>query len=146
MNLADEAKREKARQVARNMRYKRPICNGLTMEDLRTNLSDISNECGEIDGLLWDDDTKVDGADFIAFMDDPKIKGFGDWMFANGFSTAEVAARCESEWLEDSDPGQEYGTTWACRKCMHSIHEPFIWNPYDSKFRYCPHYGAVMKR
>lgn len=51
----------------------------------------------------------------------------------------------ESEWLEDSDPGQEYGTTWACRKCGHSIHEPFIWNPYDSGYKYCPHCGAIMK-
>lgn len=51
----------------------------------------------------------------------------------------------ESEWLEDSDPGQEYGTTWACRKCMHSIHRPYIWNPYDSGYKYCPHCGAKMK-
>lgn len=51
-----------------------------------------------------------------------------------------------SEWLEDSDPGQEYGTTWACRKCMHSIHKPYIWNPYDSGYKYCPHCGAMMER
>lgn len=51
----------------------------------------------------------------------------------------------ESEWLEDSDPGQEYGTTWACRRCMHSIHKPFIWNPYDSGYKYCPWCGAEMK-
>lgn len=50
-----------------------------------------------------------------------------------------------SEWLEDSDPGQEYGTTWACRKCMHSIHKPFVWNPYNSGYKYCPHCGAEMK-
>lgn len=50
-----------------------------------------------------------------------------------------------SEWLEDSDPGQEYGTTWACRKCMHSIHKPFVWNPYGSGYKYCPHCGAEMK-
>lgn len=50
----------------------------------------------------------------------------------------------ESEWLEDSDPGQEYGTTWACRKCMHSIHKPFVWNPYDSKMEYCPFCGRRM--
>ena len=51
----------------------------------------------------------------------------------------------ESEWLEDSDPGQEYGTTWACRKCMYSIHERSVWNPYDSGYRFCPHCGAEMK-
>ena len=50
-----------------------------------------------------------------------------------------------SEWLEDSDPGQEYGTTWACRKCMHSIHKPYIWNPYNSGYKYCPHCGAMME-
>lgn len=50
-----------------------------------------------------------------------------------------------SEWLEDSDPGQEYGTTWACWKCMHSIHKPFVWNPYNSGYKYCPHCGAEMK-
>lgn len=50
-----------------------------------------------------------------------------------------------SEWLEDSDPGQEYGTTWACRKCGHSIHEPFIWNPYESGYKYCLHCGAKME-
>lgn len=57
----------------------------------------------------------------------------------------ELLKEQESEWLEDSDPGQEYGTTWACRRCMHSIHEPFIWNPYDSGYKYCPHCGAEMK-
>jgi rubrerythrin len=50
-----------------------------------------------------------------------------------------------SEWLEDSDPGQEYGTTWACRKCRQSIHRPYIWNPYDSGYKYCPHCGAMME-
>lgn len=59
--------------------------------------------------------------------------------------TLELLKEQESEWLEDSDPGQEYGTTWACRKCMHSIHEPHIWNPYDSGYKYCPHCGAEMK-
>lgn len=50
-----------------------------------------------------------------------------------------------SEWLEDSDPGQEYGTTWACRMCWHSIHKPFIWNPYESHMDYCPFCGARME-
>ena len=57
----------------------------------------------------------------------------------------ELLKKQESEWLEDSDPGQEYGTTWACRKCMHSIHRPYIWNPYDSGYKHCPHCGAEMK-
>jgi len=56
----------------------------------------------------------------------------------------ELLKEQESEWLEDSDTGQEYGTTWACRKCHHSIHKPFVWNPYDSKMDYCPTCGARM--
>ena len=36
------------------------------------------------------DHYKVDGADFIKYMDDPQIKGFGDWMFANGYNVAEM--------------------------------------------------------
>lgn len=50
----------------------------------------------------------------------------------------------KSEWLEDSDPGQEYGTTWACRRCMHSIHKPFVWNPYGSGYKYCTFCGRKM--
>ena len=56
----------------------------------------------------------------------------------------ELLTEQKSEWLEDSDPGQEYGTTWACRKCMHSIHKPYIWNPYESKMEYCPFCGRKM--
>ena len=50
-----------------------------------------------------------------------------------------------SEWLEDSDPGQEYGTTWACYRCKHSWHEPYIWNPKERKFNYCPWCGCKME-
>ena len=53
-----------------------------------------------------------------------------------------------SEWLEDSDPGQEYGTTWACAECGRSIHEHTVWNPYKAGFKYCPFCGdrMVLKR
>lgn len=73
-----------------------------------------------------------------------------DCKMCDGFSllakdAQELLKGKESEWLEDSDPGQEYGTTWACRKCMHSIHEQFIWNPYENGYKYCPHCGAEMK-
>ena len=60
------------------------------------------------------------------------------------FDALALLKEQKSEWLEDSDPGQEYGTTWACRKCHHSIHKPFVWNPYDSKMDYCPTCGARM--
>lgn len=36
------------------------------------------------------DHYKVNGANFIKYMDDPQIKGFGDWMFANGYNVAEM--------------------------------------------------------
>lgn len=57
----------------------------------------------------------------------------------------ELLKKQESEWLEDSYHGQEYGTTWACRKCGHSIHKPFIWNPYTDGYKYCVHCGRKMK-
>ena len=31
---------------------------------------------------------------FVDMMDDPETKGFGDWMFANGFNTALTAIEC----------------------------------------------------
>lgn len=52
----------------------------------------------------------------------------------------------DSEWLEDSDPGQELGTAWACRACGRSLHLPFIWNPYEVNWKFCPWCGKGMKR
>ena len=53
------------------------------------------------------DHYKVDGADFIKYMDDPKIKGFGDWMFANGFNMGEMQAttwiKCEYKMPEERE-------------------------------------------
>lgn len=68
-----------------------------------------------------------------------------DCTMCDGFSVLakdalELLKGKESEWLEDSDPGQEYGTTWVCRKCGHGIHKPYIWHPYDS----CPFCGDRM--
>ena len=65
--------------------------------------------------------------------------------FLSANNALELLTEQKSEWLEDSDPGQEYGTTWACRKCMHSIHKPYVWNAYDSGYKYCPHCGAKME-
>lgn len=39
---------------------------------------------------------KVGGADFIKFMNDPQIKGFGDWMFVNGFNMGELSV---NKWI-----------------------------------------------
>lgn len=41
------------------------------------------------------DNYKVDDADFIAYMDDPKIGRFGDWMYANGYNVRDAEiVRC----------------------------------------------------
>ena len=47
------------------------------------------------------DHYKVDGADFAEYMLDPKIGGFGDWMFANGYNTGILAAR--TQWISVKD-------------------------------------------
>lgn len=60
------------------------------------------------------------------------------------FLNAETARKGASEWVEDSDPGQEYGTTWTCFKCRHDLHMPKVWNPKDMQWRYCPHCGRRM--
>lgn len=46
------------------------------------------------------DHYKVDGANFIEYMDDPKISGFGDWMFANGFNSGVWAS---TNWISVKD-------------------------------------------
>lgn len=60
----------------------------------------------------------------------------------------ELLKEQKSEWLEDSDPGQVYETTWACAECGCSIHEHTVWNPYRARFKYCPFCGdrMVLKR
>ena len=37
------------------------------------------------------DHYRVNGADFVKYMHDPKISGFGNWMFANGFNSGVEA-------------------------------------------------------
>lgn len=47
------------------------------------------------------DHYRVDGADFVEYMHDPKISGFGDWMFANGYNTGTLAER--TQWISVKD-------------------------------------------
>ena len=51
------------------------------------------------------DHYKVDGANFIEYMNDPKIAGFGNWMFANGFNSGVWAS---TNWISVKDrlPGK----------------------------------------
>ena len=46
------------------------------------------------------DHYKADGANFIEYMNDPKISGFGNWMFANGFNSGVWAS---SNWISVKD-------------------------------------------
>lgn len=47
------------------------------------------------------DHYKVDNANFIEYMHDPKIGGFGNWMFANGFNSGVWA--CTNNWISVKD-------------------------------------------
>lgn len=71
-----------------------------------------------------------------------------EWLLSVYDDALELLKEQKSEWLEDSDPGQVYGTTWACAECGCSICAPIIWNPYRAGFRYCPFCGdrMVLKR
>lgn len=46
------------------------------------------------------DHYKVEGANFIEYMNDPKISGFGNWMFANGFNSGVWAS---TNWISVKD-------------------------------------------
>jgi len=43
---------------------------------------------------------KVDDANFVEYMNDPKISGFGNWMFANGFNSGVWAS---TNWISVKD-------------------------------------------
>lgn len=46
------------------------------------------------------DHYKVEGANFIEYMNDPKISGFGNWMFANDFNSGVWAS---TNWISVKD-------------------------------------------
>lgn len=46
------------------------------------------------------DHYKVKGANFIEYINDPKISGFGNWMFANGFNSGVWAS---TNWISVKD-------------------------------------------
>ena len=46
------------------------------------------------------DNYKVDGANFIKYINDPKISSFGNWMFANGFNSGVWAS---TNWISVKD-------------------------------------------
>ena len=60
MKYAEETKRIKAR----NLRYKKPIANGLNLEDIKSALWDISEACSDIQYYIdCDDDTLLNALD-----------------------------------------------------------------------------------
>lgn len=46
------------------------------------------------------DHYKAEGANFIEYINDPKISGFGNWMFANGFNSGVWAS---TNWISVKD-------------------------------------------
>ena len=57
---------------------------------------------------------KVDGANFIEYMNDPKIAGFGNWMFANGYNSGVWAS---SNWISVKDrlPELDTNVLWCAK-------------------------------
>lgn len=85
------------------------------------------------------DNYKVDGADFIKYMDDPQIKGFGDWMFANGYNVAEMDYKPKiGAWIRHGEPPQYVVECSRCgTKYFNHALQPFA--------RYCSGCGAKME-
>lgn len=60
MNKAEETRRMKAR----NLRYKKPIANGLNLEEIQNNLWEISEACSDVQYYIdSDDDTLLNALD-----------------------------------------------------------------------------------
>lgn len=50
------------------------------------------------------DHYKVEGANFIEYMNDPKISGFGNWMFTNGFNSGfSSGVWASTNWISVKD-------------------------------------------
>ena len=57
MGVSQENEREKARQRARALMFKKPVCSDMSFENINTRLMEMQDEAADIDGMLWDDDT-----------------------------------------------------------------------------------------
>jgi hypothetical protein len=86
------------------------------------------------------DHYKVDGANFIKYMNDQKISGFGNWMFANGFNSGVWAS---SNWISVKDRLPEmykavlgyapyHNNVWAVT--MRENGEWYIWSPVSRRY------------
>lgn len=92
---------ETRRQKAKNLRYKKPIVNGLNLDDIKQNLYDIEEAC---EGVRWyfdcDDDTLINALD-----------GDDDEAFEFKMMFADLSAECEQmredlhelRWYEDKE-------------------------------------------
>jgi len=81
MTSVQETKREKAR----NLRYKKPIANGLNLDEIKNKLWDISEECGEVEYYIdGDDETLLNALD-----------GDEDDAYEFKMMFSELSAECE---------------------------------------------------
>lgn len=78
-------KNETKREKAKNLRYKKPIANGLNLEDIKGSLWDILDACGEVEYYIdCDDDTLLNALD-----------GDEDDAYEFKMMFAELSAECE---------------------------------------------------
>ena len=85
------------------------------------------------------DHYKVNDVNFIKYMDDPQIKGFGDWMFANGYNVAEMDYMPQKgAWIRHGEPPQYVVECSRCgNKYFNHALQPFA--------KYCSMCGAKME-
>lgn len=80
------SKAEETRRIkAINLRYKKPIANGLNLDDIKSKLWDISEECGEVEYYIdGDDETLLNALD-----------GNEDEAYEFKMMFSELSAECE---------------------------------------------------
>ena len=92
------------------------------------------------------DHYKVNGADFIKYMDDPQIKGFGDWMFANGYNVAEMYYMMKKqEKMVKSLRTVAYRTLGYCPACGRGLDSYHDGNSGEHITHFCYNCGQAVK-
>lgn len=95
---------------------------------------------------------------FINYMDDPKIAGFGNWMHSNGYNIALVGLRCMLDDVPSADVKHTVKAKWIrtesfvngivtriykCSWCD-GVAGVRADNGFWYKSNFCPHCGAKM--
>lgn len=92
------------------------------------------------------DHYKVDNADFIKYMDDPQIKGFGDWMFANGYNAAEMGYAMKNKAkMAKSIRTVAYRTLGCCPSCGRELDSYHDGNSGEHITHFCYNCGQAVK-